>query len=416
MLASLLLAAALAAGVQTPGTQTSDRIAAIQVQGNSLTEDDEVIRLSGLEVGAPVDDTTVDTAANHLRASKKFKNVEVLRRFASISDASQILFVIVVDEGPVRIRADGEGQAHAERRRGPQFMFLPLFRFEDGYGFSYGVESAIPRPAGPGSRLAFPATWGGERRAGITFEKDLANTLFSRASAGADVTRRVNPFFEESDLRGRGWVRGERDLARSLRVGLNAGWQYVSFLDETTRVASTGIDVVYDTRLDPMLARNAVYARAVWEYLGFDNRVDAARYELDGRGYLGLIGQSVLAVRGLRQDASQPLPDYLKPLLGGTANLRGFEAGYAAGDTLVAGSAELRVPLTSPLSFGKLGLSAFIDVATVYDKGATLGEQTFERGVGGGVWFSAAVIRLNVYVAHGINASTRAHFGASVLF
>jgi outer membrane protein assembly factor BamA len=411
VLFSLLLAAALAAGAQTP-----DRIAAIQVQGNSLTDDAEVIRLSGLEVGAPVDGTTVDTAAERLRAAKKFKSVEVLRRFASIADPTQILFVIIVDEGPVRIRTDGENAARVERRHGPQFMFLPLFRFEDGYGFSYGVESAIPRPAGPGSRLAFPATWGGERRAGVTFEKDLRNTLFSRASVGADVTRRINPYFEESDLRGRSWLRGERDVAKALRVGANAGWQYISFMDETTRLASTGVDVVYDTRIDPMLARNAVYARAVWEYLGFDDRADATRYELDGRGYLGLIGQSVLAVRGFRQDASQPLPGYLKPLLGGTANLRGFEAGTAAGDTLVAGSVELRVPLTSPLSFGKLGLSAFIDVATVYDKGASLGDQDFERGVGGGVWFSAALLRLNVYVAHGINGSTRGHFGASVLF
>src|SRR5205085_2323420 len=114
VLLSLLLAASLAAGPQTP-----DRVAAIQVQGNSLTADAEVIRLSGLEIGAPVDDRTTSAAADRLRASRKFKKVEVLRRFASIADPSQILCVIVVDEGPVRIRTDANNVAHAERRRGP---------------------------------------------------------------------------------------------------------------------------------------------------------------------------------------------------------------------------------------------------------------------------------------------------------
>ena len=102
-------------------------------------------------------------------------------------------------------------------------------------------------------------------------------------------------------------------------------------------------------------------------------------------------------------------------MLGGMANLRGFGAGTAIGDTLVAGSLELRVPLTSPLSIGKLGASAFIDVASLY-KGERLRDQDPERGVGGGIWLAAAFLRFNLYVGHGIGASTRAHFGTSVTF
>ena len=111
-----------------------------------------------------------------------------------------------------------------------------------------------------------------------------------------------------------------------------------------------------------------------------------------------------------------PLPPYLQPLLGGMSNLRGFKAGAAAGDTLVAGSVEVRAPLTSPLSIGKFGVNAFVDVGTVYDNGQRLGDQTLRRGIGGGVWFSAAFLRLNLAVAHGIGATTRVHFGAGVSF
>ena len=121
-------------------------------------------------------------------------------------------------------------------------------------------------------------------------------------------------------------------------------------------------------------------------------------------------------MRALRLDASAPLPLYLKPLLGGMTNLRGFAAGTAAGDTLVATSAELIVPLTSPLNVGKVGVSVFVDAGTVYDKGARFSDQTLKQGYGGSLWFSAAFLRLNIAVAHGRGSSTRVHVGGNVSF
>jgi hemolysin activation/secretion protein len=143
---------------------------------------------------------------------------------------------------------------------------------------------------------------------------------------------------------------------------------------------------------------------------------NAGRIDLDARAYVGLPGPSIVVLRALRQDYDRPLPRDLSPMLGGTATLRGMRAGSAVGDTLVAGSVELRLPLTSPLSIGKLGVSAFVDTGTVYDKGRRLGDRELERGAGGGVWFSAAFLRLNLYVARALGRSTRAHFGTSVLF
>ncbi|HEV3141753.1 MAG TPA: BamA/TamA family outer membrane protein, partial [Vicinamibacterales bacterium] len=93
-----------------------------------------------------------------------------------------------------------------------------------------------------------------------------------------------------------------------------------------------------------------------------------------------------------------------------------FAAGTATGDTLVATAAEVIVPLTSPLSIGKTGVSAFVDAATVYDKGASLADQTWKQGYGGGVWFAAAFLRLNVVVAHGRGSSTRTHVSANLTF
>jgi len=347
----------------------------------------------------------------------------VLKRYASIADPTQVLLVVIVDEGSVKLEGlgDVDKPVAVVPRGGLGLMFVPLLDFEDGYGFTYGAQLARQGVAGAGSRLSFPLTWGGDRRAAAELEKRFDGTsgrfgVLTRLETGVSISQRTNPYFETDDTRDRIWFRGERTLGESITAGGTAAWQHVSFGGVTDRFTQFGLDVTLDTRLDPMLARNAVYARAAVEHLAFDNATAANRTDLDARGYLGLPGQSILVVRAQRQAADTPLPPYLKALLGGMPNLRGFRAGSAVGDTLVAGSAEIRTPLTSPLKIAKFGANAFVDVATVYDTGAHLADQTFEQGVGGGVWFSAAFFRTSLVVAHGLGAGTRVHFGTTVTF
>lgn len=396
------------------GAPQQEVVAAIQVHGNTLTPDDEIRRLAGVEIGAPATPTLVDEVTARLRAARKFENVQVLKRFASISDPTQVLLVIVVDEGAVHVEATGDpaNPTRVVRSRRLGLMFLPILYREDGYGFTYGVRFARPNVAGRNSRLSFPLTWGGEKEAGIELDKTLDNLPIDRVIVGASVTRRTNLFFNQDDDRVRGSVRVERQLASALRAGGTGGVQRVSFLDSQDVFGHIGADIVFDNRIDPMLARRAVYARAAWDHYSFG----ADQTQLDVRGYIGLPGQNVLTLRGLRWFASAPLPFYLKPLLGGLNNLRGFSTGTAAGDNLAAASAEVIVPLTSPLNVGKFGVSGFVDVGTAYDYGAHLGDQTLKQGIGGSAWFSAAFFKLDVAVAHGRGSSTRVHVGASFSF
>jgi len=402
-----------------------ETITAIHVQGNTATSDEEVRRLAGVRVGMPLEAHTVEDVAARLRATKRFEAVEVRKRFASIADASQIVLVIVVDEGPVRIEMTGDPNqpTRVVRNERPNILFLPVLSAEDGYGLTYGARFALADPVGRNSHLSFPLTWGGTKEAAAELDKTFARGPLDRLVAGGSISRRTNPFYEQDDSRARVWGRGEREIVRALRIGATAGFERASFFETRDRFIHAGADVALDTRVDPFLPRNAVYARAAWEHFNFvagptkANGVGGvARTELEARGYLGLVGQSILAVRVLRDDSSQPLPDYLRPLLGGMANLRGFKAGVAAGDTLVATSAELIVPLTSPLNVGKIGISVFADRGTVYGNGERFADQTMRQGYGGSVWFTAAFLRLNVAVAHGRGASTRVHFGASATF
>jgi outer membrane protein assembly factor BamA len=415
--ASTILALALVVSSAVQAAPAQEVVAEVRVHGNLTITDQDVVRMAGIAIGAPVSASTTAEITERLRATKRFQKVDVLKRFASIADPTQIVLVIIVDEGPVKIRLTGDASRPTEvvRTHGPRLLFFPLLSAEDGYGVTYGAQFALPGPAGKGSRLSMPLTWGGDKRAEIELQKDLDDAPVSRVSAGGSISRRTNPFFEQDDDRGSLWTRAERDIARPLRVGATLGWQHVNFLGSSDSFAHVGGDVVFDTRIDPMLARNAVYGRAAWEHLAVAN--DGINHtELDGRGYIGLFRQTVLVVRALRDDADKPRPAYLQPMLGGIDNLRGFRTGTAIGDTLVATSVELRVPITSPLDVGKMGLMAFVDSGTVYNKGERLADQTFKRGVGGGVWFSAAFLRLNVAVAHGLGASTRVHVGGSLSF
>ena len=410
------------------GTGTQEILTAIQVHGNTLTSDDEVRRLGGVAAGTPFQSDTIALVTERLRAAKRFKSVEVLKRFASISDPSQILIVIIVDEGPVHIEMTGDPNhpTRVVRNRMPRLLVLPVLGAEDGYGGTYGVRLALPDPAGKRSRLAFPLTWGGVRQAAAEFEKSIPGGAVDRLTAGTSISRITNPFFKEADDRIRVWVRGERELlGHALRAGATGGWQHVSFMNLDDRFVQTGADIIVDTRVDPALPRNAVFGRAAWDHLSFSGSdrlregygaASVNRLDLDGRGYLGLFGQNVLAVRALRRDADGPLPPYLQPLLGGLSNLRGFRAGTAAGDTLVTGSLEVIVPLSPVLSFGRMGVSAFADTGAVYDDGERLADQHFKQGYGVGVWLTAAFVRFNVAVAHGRGSSTRVHVGGDITF
>ena len=404
-------------GRETASTQSSEVVAQIRIQGNTVTSDDDVRRLAGVEVGMSVGPSTVDEAGARLRAANRFERVEVLKRFASIADPNQIAIVIIVDEGPVHIEMTGDPRrpVRVVRSGGANLLFSPILEGEDGYGATYGVRMARLNFTGPRSRLSFPLTWGGDKRAAAELDKTLERGPFDRLLAGASVSRRENLFFEEDADRRRVWVRTERQLARFVRAGATAGWQHVSFLTSKDSFPHAGAELTVDTRLDPMLARNAVYARVAWEHLGLSDR-GTNRTELEARGHVGLFGQTILVLRAMREDADRSLPPYLKSLLGGTSTLRGFKAGSEIGDTLVAGSIEVLVPLTSPLSIGKLGVSAFTDVGAVYNQSERLANQALGRGHGGSVWFSAAFVRFSVAVAHGVGASTRVHLGGALSF
>jgi outer membrane protein assembly factor BamA len=180
-------------------------------------------------------------------------------------------------------------------------------------------------------------------------------------------------------------------------------------------VSRFGGDITLDTRVDPAFPRNAIHATFGIDRVEFDAG-HANQRKADVRGYVGLFRQTVLAVRGVSLTTDAPLPLYEQNLLGGAANLRGYDAGYKAGDNLAAASVELRFPITSPLNVGRFGVKAFVDWGTIYGVGDKLSDQTFDRGIGGGAYLHLTLVSISLDVARSQDGNTRFHFGMGVTF
>lgn len=391
--------------------QQQERVAEIRIQGNYRTPEAEIRTIAAVQVGDPLTPESIDAIRKRLHDSGRFDQVEIRKRWRTLDATDEVVLVILVEERPSGVSG---AVGHVTRALGrPQI--LPILDYEDGYGFIYGARLSPPKLLGEQSHVSVPLSWGGTRQAAVEINRQFTRGPITVVSGAGGIKQRENPFYDIDDRRTSISGRLERSFGKYVRTGGGASWSDVSFGTINDELVTWGADIAFDTRSDPELPRNAVYFQAGWERLDFDSG-SADRYKLDGRGYVGLFGSSILALRAQRMDASAPLPPYEQFLLGGASSLRGFPAGYAVGDTFVGGSAEFRVPLTSVLSFGSAGALAFVDTATVYSDGTSIGDATWETGVGGGVYAAVAFLKLNLDVGYGIDRGWRAHFSTGFQF
>ena len=399
-------------GAEAPPPQ--ERLVEVRVHGNHTTPDAEVLRLAAVEPGQPFTDDTLARIRKALDDSGRFRSVDVRKRYTSLSDPSAILLVIVVEErAGIAIDVPNPGPM---RTLGAHTMWMPILRSEDGYGLTYGVRVSVVDVLGRRTRLSAPLSWGGQRRAAVEIERRFERGPLTRVIGTGGITRREHPSLDIGDRRIGASVRAERAVASWLQVAGTGGIADIRFGDLDDRLKTVGADVVLDTRRDPAFPRNAVYAALGLQRMWFDSSADNTRFTADARGFVGLFGQTVLALRAQHVRATDPLPVYEQGLLGGDATLRGFKLGYRSGDRLLAGSAEIRVPLSTPRRLTRLGVAVFADTGTVYGAGDPIDGALWDTGVGAGVFMQAPLIGLRLDVARGLGSGTRVHFSLGTTF
>jgi outer membrane protein assembly factor BamA len=398
--------------------QTSERIAEVRVHGNHTTPEADILALAGLATGADASEARLRDAERKLRDTGRFEGVELRRRYLSIADPSQILVMIVVDEHPA-VSASNLTPGPFKKLAAAQ-MWLPILHHDDGYGLTYGARVSFVDVLGDRSRVSVPMSWGGERRIALEAERAFDGPI-SIVRGAVFLNRRVNPHFEMSDRREEARVEAERIITPWLRAGVNARVAQVHFGPAyEARHNAAGVQGTIDTRIDPSFPRNAIHAKLGWERLFFSGDGSplpgAGRARADARGFIGIGGSTVLALRGQLVRAGSALPAAEQSLLGGSDSVRGYRTGHRAGDNLAAATIEVRQPLNSPLSVGRFGVKAFVDAGTTWNAGGKLDGQPFDRGIGGGVYFGGGPFMMDLDLAWPRDGSPRAHFGLGVTF
>jgi outer membrane protein assembly factor BamA len=415
MSAALLLSLLLLQAAQpAPGGEV---IAEVRVHGNYATPDADVLRLAGITIGEPLQPDALPRIAQRLRDSGRFQQVDVRKRYRSLTDTQQVVLILLVQEQPTAGEPPGSPLLRPLRRLPKRMQFLPIIDFADGYGFTYGLRTSFADTLGKQSRVSVPLTWGAYRRAAVEVDKTFNTGPISRVEGGAAIAVRENPFFRIDDGRRQVWGRAERVLLPQLKVGGEFGVTHVKFEPLHDTFATYGADLTLDTRRDRIFPRDAIFASVGWDALNFTGSAPTVnRMHTDVRGYVGMIGQSVLFVRGRLDTADGRTPPYEQALLGGASSLRGFRTGAFAGDNRATAGAELRIPVSSPLGITRFGVSIFGDTGAVYDHGVKLRDATFHQGVGAGVFLLAPFLQLNFDVAYGFGNRLRVHFTTGFQF
>jgi outer membrane protein assembly factor BamA len=383
----------------------AEHITEIRIQGNYRTPPDEIQRLAGVQVGDAIQDETLRSIQKRLLDTGRFDDVVVEKRWRTIEPGEDVVVVILVQEH----RSGSAGVLGRAMQALGNPMILPVLDYEDGYGLSYGARLSPPDLLGKSTHVSVPLTWGGTRQAAVDITRRFDGGPLTSIAGGVSIRERENPYYREEDTRRTVSARVQRSLGSWFRTGASADWNDVEFAGVHQRFVAWGADVAFDTRRSVTFPRDSIYLLAGWERLNIDTAPDVSRYRTEARAYIGLAGPTVLAFHALRAAASGPLPPYEQYLLGGPSSVRGFRTGYEAGDALVAGSVELRIPLTSPLSFGSAGARAFADSGAVYHAGERLSGAVFRTGIGGGVFFSASLFTVNLDVARGLDSGYRVH-------
>lgn len=388
-----LMLCARAASAQ-PSTPADGTLVRVIVQGAMLTDEAEVRARSGLLVGQHVDAATLAEARAALTAWHAFARVEVHLRYASLSDPGLVLAVVTIDEGPVRVERAVSGASRVRHRgRLSRLQWMPMAGTGDGEAPWGGVALSWRRAQAAPVTVSVPIRAGGRMQAGVRVSRPIGRSRTVVAFA-ADQLR--------DTPRALGTTRRIRTLSLVAEQPVRDRWQARAWLtrewgrgnDRADAVTRAGGDVVRDGRQDPWLPGRATVVRLLVERVSLParqlssvpDRVHAWHTVADLQSAVG-IGRSSLVFRVVHDATRAPLPAWQQLFPGRADTLRGAAiAGLGVGDTLTAGSVDLRVPVQSPRQRVRFGVRGGVEVVAAYAAGRSARGQPFVRADSAGLW------------------------------
>ncbi len=186
---------------------------------------------------------------------------------------------------------------------------------------------------------------------------------------------------------------------RKIAIGITASHERIAVNHTPASFSGTGTDkmpscepfIEIDTRDWQLYPQRGWYAKASYQkYL--DSAISFARTSFDVRRTQSLPGNKILVLRVWSILSRGSIPVYKRAHLGGSKNLRGYYTGKFAGDNVLAGSAEWRLPIgfqPGPQNSVNIGtvLVFFVDTGTTWWQGEHWESKRFHSSVGVGFHF-----------------------------
>ena len=184
---ALTLLAATSVAAQ-PAT-SSEVITELRIHGNYSVPDADVIQMVGIAPGDRIGPDTLDTIVARLRASGRFDDVEVRKRYTSLTRSDEVALIVVVHERPASVKRNRVVRALYAASR--QALVMPILDYAEGHGFTYGARVSLVDVLGERGRLTVPLTLGGTRQVALELEKrfDVGVVHAIRGGVPRPVTR-----------------------------------------------------------------------------------------------------------------------------------------------------------------------------------------------------------------------------------
>ena len=289
----LIATPSMAAAQPVPSTEV---VTELRIHGNYSIPDADILQLAGVVLGDRLEPETLRAIEARLRASNRFEDVEVRRRYTSLSRTDEVALILVVRERSAS--STGNRMARVLYAASRRTLFMPMLDYAEGHGVTYGARFSLVDVLGEGGRLTVPLTLGGTRQAALEIEKRFDSGVVHVLRGGVSVSRQENQHYRVTDRRTEVWVGADRKVVDALRVSAQAGWSDVEFGLIGERLATYRVGLELDTRRDVGFPRDALFTRAAWQWLvPAGGEVAISQPQLEARGFIGLFGQSVLAFR-----------------------------------------------------------------------------------------------------------------------
>ncbi len=356
----------------------------ISVYGNTRTQTRALLRELNVRTGKLLTDNDLKKDFSWLLRLDFLKRVEFLMRPGSESDR-QMIMLVVQEEDP--------------------WFFSPILETSHPFGWIGGVKWTVPNFRGRRERIQLRLELGGINKGSFFWTNPWFGgklRLFSEIAALHRVFRYSyhdvsSPFRENETVLS---VSVGKGFGRIFKTGARSKYQHIWTDRPSVMVSGANIDdllsgelfMEMDTRDLPLYPKTGFYLNSWMRWIYRNQNRLFRRSGFEGRGYVPIFGDNILAMQCAGQWSMGTVPVYERIHLGGGETIRGYNKGTLAGENSLMASLEYRFPIfyeRNPLAGIHAGFVGvlFFDTGTAWFQNEKIDWNRLHSSAGIGVHF-----------------------------